>query len=117
MCMEDVKIARATIWNILNVTANQPPVKICNYSPFRYALIFSAHASAAVTYSTDPAGATGSGFQMSIGQIPIILTLTEVGILVCQPWYAISATSKPLTCWEVLFPQEDFNGQIQNLRS
>jgi len=88
MCMEDIRIARATRTNIKVFTLAAGQNLILPYNPNRYALIVGNTSTGTVDITPDTAAAGGRAFRASTSSAPFIFRLVLEGDMVRYPWTA-----------------------------
>lgn len=109
MCIEDIRIARQTTSNRLNLSVTTAAKAIVSHAPNRYAIIFMPPASGTISINVESTVAAGEGISIPAGGAPVILKLTDVGDLVRRGWWAIMSAGTVNYHWiEVFFDERNY---------
>jgi hypothetical protein len=109
MCLEDVRIARATTSNRLNTSVTTSIKAIVSHAPNRYAIIFMPPSSGTISINCDSGVAVGEGISIPAGGAPVILKLGDVGDLVRRGFWAIMSAGTVNYHWvEVFFDERNY---------
>lgn len=91
MCLQDVAIGKATSSQMQAIVVTNVAKEVVPQDPNRRSLILGAPDVGFITYSTDPAVASGGGLNLSTNGDTIELLRDYHGSIVGQVWFAISS--------------------------
>ena len=110
MCIEDVRIGRATRGAVItSVLSNVAVVEILPEDSSRFAIVIGAPTAGTAFVSDKNDVTVLSGIPIAVGQSPLVLTLKEHGELVTQKLFALASAGTPsITCLYSSFHLKDF---------
>lgn len=88
MCMEDVRLGRATGPRISTVNVATTKTPLVPYAPDRVTLIISAPTTGPMLLSGNQGEAATAGLRLPAGGDPLVLDIQHHGALVTMAWYA-----------------------------
>lgn len=89
MCIEDVRLGRASLFSETDVAVGVVSVQAIAAAPTRFSLLLGPPLVGTVTYSTGNPAVSGVGLNLSAGQPPIRLNVKDDGMCVAMAWFAI----------------------------
>lgn len=102
MCMEDVRIGRATQAAESQQAVGVASAQIVAASPNCFSLIFSPPVVGNITLSTVTPVVLNAGYNLSAGGPPLILTLEQHGAMVTKAWFAIGSAATTIQVIQTL---------------
>jgi len=107
MCMEDIRIARATRTKTYDLTINVGAVQVLAYNPKRFSLVFTNASASTIYIGTDSGIQAGRGFAVTGTTNPVFIRLTLEGDLVRQAiWMNSTSANNRITVYETELADE-----------
>lgn len=107
MCMEDIRIGRATFGDYRGVTVSTTIAQLLGNAPKRTRITFFGPRNGLVSIAPNPAIVFGEGIVMSAGDRPVMIGIEDYGTLLTQAWFAITDVgSTTVDLWSGLLSKE-----------
>lgn len=99
MCLEDVRIGKATTADQNQETVGTTSTNAIPQNVDRFALVLCPPNTGTITFSVQDPAVANEGIVIAAGGAPVVLSLPKHGALVTKGWFAIGSGAGVKAIW------------------